>query len=387
MGNVVITGYGVIGPGISDIKQFKDILLYKKNVLKKEEIHGRHLYIGRVSENDLVFDGLLSFSKRLPKTAKMLLHAASEAVAMSELPRDGLRVGVVVGSSGGAISDILYTSVNRKNHPFAIGNMNAYTLASSICSAFHINGLSYTLNNSCTSSLDAVNLGKMLIDSGQLDICLAGGADSTLEDVVFEGFSRLHVLGNADETCINGPFSGGNGFSMSEGAGVLVMERKEVAMRRGVIIRGEIGLAMTNQDAVSPYKSDPSGIKLREAVDHCLSEGMPTYINSQALGISQNDRLESDIYKEKFLNKKIPITSIKGMVGHAMGASGMFQLISSLISIESQFIPPVIGYEQKSIEGLLIVKETRNEDVERVLITSQGYGGINSCMMVNKGER
>jgi 3-oxoacyl-(acyl-carrier-protein) synthase len=386
MGNVVITGYGIIGPGMSDTDQFKDILLHKRNVLKKEEIHRRQLYIGRVSENDLIFDGLLSFSKRLPKTAKMLLHAASEAVAMSELPREGLRVGVVVGSSGGAISDIL-TSANGKNHPFAIGNMNAYTLASSICAAFHINGLSYTLNNSCTSALDAVNLAKMLIDSGQLDICLAGGADSTLEDVVFEGFSRLHVLGSADESCTCGPFSGGKGFSMSEAAGVLVMERKEVAKRRGGVIRGEIGLAMTNQDAVSPYKSDSSGIKLREAVDHCLLEGMPTYINSQALGISQNDQLESDIYKEKFLNENIPITSIKGMVGHAMGASGMFQLISSLISIESQFIPPVIGYGQKSIDGLLVVKETRNEDVERVLITSQGYGGINSCMMVNKGER
>jgi 3-oxoacyl-[acyl-carrier-protein] synthase II len=387
MGNVVITGYGIIGPGINDTGQFKDVLFHKRNVLKKEEIHGRQLYIGRVAENELAVDGLLSFSKRLPKTVKMLLHAASEAVSMSGLLRDGLRVGVVVGSSGGMISDILYTSANGKRHPFVIGNMNAYSLASSLCTAFHINGLSYTLNNSCTSALDAVNLAKMLIDSGQLDICLAGGTDSTLEDVVFEGFSSLHVLSHVNDSNASGPFSGGKGFSMSEGAGVLVMERQEVAKKRGAVIRGEIGLSMTNQDAVSPYKSDPSGIKLGEAVDHCLLEGMPTYINSQALGISQNDRLESDIYKEKFASEKIPITSIKGMVGHAMGASGMFQLISSLISIENHFIPPVIGYDQKSTDGLLVVKETRREDVERVLITSQGYGGINSCMMVKRGER
>jgi 3-oxoacyl-(acyl-carrier-protein) synthase len=387
MGNVVITGYGIIGPGIFDTVQFKDILLHKKNVLKKEEIHGRQLYIGRVTENDLAIDGLLSFSKRLPKTAKMLLHAAREAVSMSGTIPDGLRVGVIVGSSGGTISDILYTSLNGKKNPFVIGNMSAYTLASTLCTAFHLNGLSYTLNNSCTSALDAVNLARMLIDSGQLDICLASGTDSTLEEVVLEGFSSLHVLGDAENHNSSGPFSGGKGFSMSEGAGVLVMERKEVAKKRGAVFRGEIGLSMTNQDAVSPYKSDPSGLKLREAVDHCLLEGMPTYINSQALGISQNDWLESNIYKEKFASEKIPITSIKGMVGHAMGASGMFQLISSLISIENQFIPAVIGYEQKSIDGLLVVEETRKEDIERVLITSQGYGGINSCMMVKRGER
>lgn len=121
------------------------------------------------------------------------------------------------------------------------------------------------------------------------------------------------------------------------------------------------------------------------AVESCVGQKKPTYINSQALGIKENDDIESVVYERLFAKKGIPITSIKGMVGHAMGASGMFQMISALISMKEQFIPPTLYANRAEYPNLPIVEKTINTPIESVLITSHGYGGNNGCALLSSG--
>jgi 3-oxoacyl-(acyl-carrier-protein) synthase len=390
MAGAVITGFGIVGPKFSNAAEFTDVLVEKKVVLDVFSIGGLPVYAG-LAEGD--FKGkckrLLPRGDRLPKAAQMLLHAADEALMMSGFPVRDYRVGVVAGSSGGAISDIIQTAEGSlPSTILTIGNMNSYTLVSTLCAAFGINGMSFGINNSCTSGLDAVALGNMMIESGHVDMCIAGGTDATLDPLVMSGFKKMRLISEKKgDQGPPAPFSGVNAFAMSEGAGVIILERRDLAEQRGAEIKGEIGLSYLSQDGLSPYKSDEAGSLMRKAVDHCISGGLPSYINSQALGLTQQDSIESDIYNERFAESSIPITSIKGMTGHSMGASGLFQLISGIISLEKQFIPPTIGYNRKHFPNLPVVEEVMPLPVERVLITSQGYGGANSCMMIAKGER
>ncbi|WP_166805797.1 beta-ketoacyl synthase N-terminal-like domain-containing protein [Jeotgalibacillus sp. R-1-5s-1] len=384
MMTTVVTGLGIIGPGFNNVNQLSTILKNVTVVLKLEKLKRLEIYTGRVKDEEISMNLFPSMFKKLPKAARLLLHACHEAVNMAGFDVEDGRTAVIIGTSGGAIDETIQLARNQEQETsvFHIGNMNSYSLASAVSAAFKANGPSYCLTNSCPSGLQSIELGKMMIESGQADRVIAGATDSTLESLILESFSKLNVLHN-DSAIQPGPFKG-TGFSMSEGAGVLILENEDLALKRKASIYGKIGACISNQDAKSPYKSDKNGNQLLYAVDRCLAEGYPNYINSQALGITQNDSIEKSIYQQRFAERDIPITSIKGMVGHSMGASGMFQAVSTLISINEQFIPPAVNCDEQVIESLNIVTDRIDQPINHVLITSQGYGGTNSSMVIKR---
>lgn len=321
----------------------------------------------------------------------MLPHTCQQAIEMANLNVYKKRITVVIGSSGGLLSNIInYSSrVENKNKvsPFMIGNMNSNSLSSAVSSYFSLHDLSFTLSNSCTSGLDALHFARILIEANQVDACIVGGVDSTLSELIIRGFDAHELLSiDSGENIPVEPFSNGGGFQLSEGAGVVILENDISCFKREVKVWGRLTSTSLAQDEISPYQSDESGKYMLKAVDDCIQSVMPSYINSQALGIKQNDDVESRIYEQMFLNSDIPITSIKGMVGHAMGASGMFQLIASLISIENDFIPPTIRSRGEFYPHLPINEHYLERNVQSVLITTHGYGGNNSCALISKGD-
>lgn len=381
---VVVTGMGLIGPNITSIKDFSNILKDKKTILNREEFNGVHIFTGRVNENDISHSYLKA--SKLPKSAQMLLHATDRAIEMAQIqPRD-YATAIIVGSSGGVITEVFNHSTKlnkgKRMSPYAIGNMNGHTLANCLSTSLQIEGPAFSLANSCTSSLDAIHMAKILLQANEVDMCIVGGVDSTINDLVLAGFWPLRIL-QTGETFM-GPFSAGEGFAMSEGAGVLVLESEEVAVKRKKEIIGYLTESSMFQSAYSSYIADPGGRAMVNAVERTIKKGMPTYINSQALGAQANDDIEAMVYGEFFVDKGVPITSIKGNVGHAMGASGMFQVMAGLISIQEQFIPPTIRVDVGKYEQLLIVDEVIHGPVEQVLVTSQGYGGNNHAALFSK---
>ncbi|MFT8319712.1 MAG: beta-ketoacyl synthase N-terminal-like domain-containing protein [Bacillus sp. (in: firmicutes)] len=386
--DTVITGMGIIGPGFTNSNHYKEILTAGTCMLKQEYLVEKYLYLGRVHQKEI--KQKQRRDKKHPKSVQMLLHACNEAVHAAKINLKDYRVAVLIGSSGGVISEVsTYTKeLDKKKRlsPFAIGNMNANSLSTSVNAAYGLNGMSFSLSNSCTSGLDALHLANILIQSNQVDVCIVGASDATLFETVLKGFLPLKVLQeSSQEQEMHGPFSGGKGFCMSEGAGVLIIEKAEIAIRRHATILGVIEATSITQDAISPYQSDINGNALLQAVDACIRKGMPTYINSQALGISENDDIEASIYKKRFASFHLPITSIKGMVGHAMGASTIFQIIASLISLKEQFIPPTIRAKTTAYANLLINDHILRQKINSVLITSHGYGGNNGCTLISKG--
>jgi 3-oxoacyl-(acyl-carrier-protein) synthase len=387
---VFITGYGIKAPKVESVSDFKDVLESGKVISKIVEFkNGLQLVCGVIEEDLTVLAPRVL--TRYPRTAQMAIAAAFEAIKMAGLTNTikDKKVGVIIGSSGGNIAEVekfsLRLGQTNQISPFGIGNMNTNSLSTSVSSFFELNGTSLTLSNSCTASTDAINLGKTLIESGQFDICIVGGVESTLTDVVVQGFSKLRLTAkDLDPKVAGGPFSDDKGFVLSEGAGVLVLESEHSAKSRNVPINGWIEGAYMNQDGISIYHSDSSGSRMLEAMEQCLNGQVPTYVNSQALGIKENDRVEAFVHKTLFGNA-VPITSIKGMTGHFLGATGVIQAIASLISLENNFIPATIKSNLKNYPDLPIVTRTKyNEEVNKVAITSHGYGGNNSCILLSK---
>ena len=172
-----------------------------------------------------------------------------------------------------------------------------------------------------------------------------------------------------------------DGFVLAEGAGVIVLERRQSAQARGQKIYGKIERVISRNEGQKLLSSDITGRHMLEVFQEAVGNTKPSYVNSQALGIETNDQIERFILMETF-GLDVPITSIKGMIGHTFGAMGAMQIISSLLSMEYGFIPPTIKTKGNGFEDVPIVYETRHQAVESVCITTHGSSGNNACLLL-----
>ena len=223
------------------------------------------------------------------------------------------------------------------------------------------------------------------LKSGLIDVAIVGGADAPISRATIYTFAKTKLLPLGQDLATGAvPFQeGSKGFAMSEASGVVVLERKEEAIKRGANIKGEIVKVVSNNDGINIFSTDEEGIQITNALKEVTDGRNPDYVNSQALGISVNDRIEMKCSKELY-NHQVPYTSIKSMYGNPLGASGILQVISSLLSIEHNFIPPTIRTTKKGYEEMDIVTETIYQTVHEVAVTNHGYGGNNSCAYLRR---
>ncbi|WJH37439.1 hypothetical protein N6H14_22050 [Paenibacillus sp. CC-CFT747] len=304
---------------------------------------------------------------------------------------DPARIAVVMGTSIGGLLEIERYAVlsnNRQYRKFPLsgaGAGNPQSLSTAV--AYHIGakGMVLTLATGCTAGMDAMLMAKMLLETNQADICIAGGSDAPLTTGCIYSFSKLGALSREKDVAEAGnPFSKETeGFVMAEGAGVLVLEREHDALRRGADIYGVIENMASKNDGESIFDSDRTGRTMTEVVQAAVGDKHPTYINSQALGLHVNDYSDYTAYMRTF-GESIPITSIKGSIGHAFGASGNLQTIAALLSMEYNFIAPTIKSTGKGFEELPIAFEPHYTPVDRVAVTAHGYGGNNTCLLLGK---
>jgi 3-oxoacyl-[acyl-carrier-protein] synthase II len=391
---IVVTGYGIKAPGIEDSQRFKDVL--DQGLCTLEVVSG----IGP-NESDLVCGIIHNEYKRIngrnyryyPRIARMAIAAADDAVRMSGIEiKEGLRVSVILGTSVGGLSEIEQYAVYSNNGQYekfpliGAGAGNPHSLSSSV--AYHIgaNGLVFTLSTGCTAGLDSIMMAKVLLESGQSDVCIVGGSDAPISTGCIYSFAKMGALSkDLDIHTAGSPFSmDKEGFVLSEGAAVLVLERELDALARDTAIYGSIDNIYSNNDGQSIFASDLTGETMSKALKMTVGDHLPTYINSQALGLQANDTVEYIAYTNNFEGHSIPITSIKGQIGHAFGASGVMQTVASLISIEYDFIPPTVKTTGYGFGDLPILQETKYCDVNQVVVTSHGYGGNNTCMLLSK---
>ncbi|MBU8878667.1 beta-ketoacyl synthase [Bacillus sp. FJAT-29790] len=398
MSKIVVTGYGIIAPNTQNRKEFLHNLRDGNCCLQSV------IGLGPNSESivvGLIDKGLEEFEnnkyiKRLPRVTKLGIKAAKEALEQAKITNlNEKKVGLFFGTSLGAGGEKSFQNAiiegNRNNFnkiPVTFSHIaNYHCITSAIGHYLGVKGITKTITTGCTSSLEAIQDAMVYLKSGIIDIAIVGGSDSPICQATIYAFAKTKVI-PLGQSLENGavPFhEESDGFAMSEAGGVLILEKEDAAIKRGIEIKGEIASIVSNNDGVYTYSVDETGDQMVNLLHEIARDKNPSYINSQALGIQTHDQIEKRCSQEIF-NHKTPYTSIKSMYGNPFGAIGVLQVISSLLSIEHGFIPPTIRTTKRGFENMNIVTSTVYQDINEVLITNHGHGGNNACASIKKYE-
>lgn len=326
---------------------------------------------------------------------RFALIAAEEAAAQAgELGAAPERTGVIIGTGLGGCEtlDAAYRRLYRDEgrvHPLSIPS-SMYNAASAAVSArFNARGQSYAVVSACASSAHAIGLAAQAVRLGQADVMYAGGADAPLTLGIIKAWEALRVLASDPEpekACR--PFSADRkGLVLAEGAAVLVLEAWEHAEARGAEILGEIlGFGATSD---AGHLTDPSADGAVRAMrlalaDARLRPGDVEYINAHGTGTRANDPTESAAIREVFGQAAPPVSSTKSLHGHAMGASGAIEIVSSLLALRARFLPPTLNLEtpDPACDLDYIPNTLRVTSAKTFLSNSFGFGGMNAVVAV-----
>ncbi|MEF3113444.1 beta-ketoacyl-ACP synthase II [Streptomyces chrestomyceticus] len=342
-------------------------------------------------------------SRRADPYAQFALTAALEACEHAGLVVDDRlapRVAVIIGSGYGPVGSI-YRAANilRDKGPRAIVPSTQVTTAmdsaaGEISLRIGTQGPSRAQSTACASGADAVGAGMRMISHGEADIVLAGGADAcvTAVDLAGSGNARALSRRNDDPAAACRPFDARrDGFVMSEGAAVVVLEAAEVADRRGATALAElIGYGATS-DAHHWTAPHPEGRGACRAVEAALRDAGITgadvdYVNAHGTGTLLNDAIETAVLRKVLGDRvtRIPVSSTKSMTGHMIGAAGAVELVASIQALRTGDVPPTVNCDEPIDPDINFVphRTQRHERIRIALSNSFGFGGHNAALVV-----
>lgn len=338
---------------------------------------------------------------RIDRFIQFALCAARQAVADAELDfasLDKRRVGVVLGNSLAGVTSfesgesrlnsIGPEAVSAALIPGAMGNMAVSQLAIE----FGITGRSLLIGTACASGSDAIGVAKKMIENDECDIVLTGASEAPLTKLIVSSFAALKTLSrNPNFLEASRPFDKHrDGFVMSEGAGILVLEKESHAINRGANIYASVAGYGSSNDAfhcTSPHE-EGAGLKnsMEDALkDACLSPNDIDAINAHGTSTILNDRIESAAIFDIF-GKGPVVTSTKGVTGHCLGASGAIEAIYSVLTIKNNIVPPIAGLKEvdDEIKVSLVHSNMQQLKVNSVLSNSLGFGGQNATLVFSR---
>jgi nodulation protein E len=330
---------------------------------------------------------------------RLALIAAEEAAAQAgDLGVEAHRFGVLLGTGLGGCETIdnsyrrLYAE-HARIPPMSIP-MTMYNAASSAVSTkFGAKGVSYSVVSACASSAHAIGLAAQAIRGGQADAMMTGGSDAPLTPGTISAWESLRVLAidNEHPEAACRPFSADRkGLVLAEGAAILVLESLDRAQARGATILGQIlGFGATSD---AGHITDPSADGAARAMHLALRDAQlaPSeigYINAHGTGTRANDTTETAAIRAVFGAGAPPVSSTKSLHGHAMGASGAIEIVSSLLALRDGFLPPTINLTQRDPECDLdyVPNAPRPAQAATFLSNSFGFGGMNAVVAVAVG--
>ena len=334
--------------------------------------------------------------KRLDRSSQMTLIATQEALKMSSIDMnkiDSNRCGICLGSTlGGMVSAGQYFRAFKKNnHHFSslLLDYPLYSAGSNLSIKHHINGPNIAISTACSSSNIAIAYGSELIRSGSLDIVIVGGFDP-ISELTWSGFGSLRNV----SPDISRPFDKNRkGLVLGEGAGILILESLAHCKKRGGDLLAEFRGAGISSDAYHMTAPDVTGKGPAQAMIQAIQASglQPTdidYVNAHGTGTHHNDLIETRAIKKALGEHalKTPVSSIKAMIGHTLGASGAIEAIASILSITGGFIPPTINYETPDPQCDLdyVPNVSREKEIRTVLSNNFGFGGNNCSIVISK---
>lgn len=407
---VVITGMGVVSSlGIGVDNFWNSIKEGKNGISAVSRIDVSNLNC-KVAAELKEFDATQFIdkkeAKRMDKYSQYAMAAAKMAVESSGLDLEKIdknKFGVVVGSGIGGIetfedqhSVYLEKGPGRISPffiPMMIGNMGAGLLAMQ----FGAKGFNECVVTACATSTNAIGDAFKVIQRGDADIMLTGGAEASITPMAFAGFCSMKAMSTTeDPSSACRPFDAErNGFVMGEGAGILVIEELEHAKARGANIIAElVGYGCTNDayHMTAPAPEGEGGARcMKMAInDAGIKPEEVGYINAHGTSTEYNDKFETAAIKTVFSEhaKKLAVSSTKSMTGHLLGAAGAVEAIITALSLKEGYLPATINYNTPDPECDLdyVPNKGRNADISYALSNSFGFGGHNATIVLKKYE-
>jgi len=407
---VVITGVGVIHNLGFDIDTFWNNIKAGKNGISLITRFDTSRHEIKVASEINGFDPTDYMDKKEAKRTDLFtqyaLVAAKQAISSSGLKpeeEDPFRMGVIIGSGIGGIEtleaqhNILLTKGPKRISPFFITNMIANMASARIAIEYRMMGYNECVVTACATSNNAVGDAYKIIKYGEADVMVTGGTEAALTELALSGFASNKAMStNPDPSTACRPFDAErDGFVMGEGAGVLVLEEYEHAIKRNANIIAEIVGYGCTCDAYHITAPDPEGtggircmqIALRDAG---IKPEEVDYINAHGTSTPLNDANETFVIKKVFGDhaKKLAVSSTKSMTGHLLGAAGAVETIITALALNDGFLPPTINYKTPDPECDLdyVPNVGRKADLRYAVSNALGFGGHNAVLVLKRFE-
>ncbi len=406
---VVITGIGAITPVGIGKENYWNSLKSGKNGISRITKFDPSDYATQIAGEVKDFDPNNYMDKkearRMDRFTQLAVAASKEAYDDSGLKSeeiDEYRFGVVLGSGIGGIETLekeyekLHTKGPNRVSPFFIPMMISNIGAGQISMTFGAKGPNTTIVTACASSTNSIGEAFRLIERGDADIMITGGAEASITPLAVAGFCSMKAMStrNEEPEKASRPFDKDrDGFVMGEGSGILILEEYEHAIKRGAKIYAEIAGYGLSADAYHITSPAPGGEGAARAMKNAIADAGISpmdidYINAHGTSTPYNDKFETMAIKTVFGEhvNKLLVSSTKSMTGHLLGAAGAIEAIACTLSIQDGFVPPTINYENPDSECDLnyVPNKGINTDVKYTLSNSLGFGGHNATLIIKK---
>jgi 3-oxoacyl-[acyl-carrier-protein] synthase II len=408
----VITGLGIIAPNGIGKEAFWKALKQGKSGIRRITRFDVSKYPSQIAGEVHGFDPTDYMSpksaKRMDRFSQFAVAAANMAIEDSGITisqNNNSSIGIVFASAIGGMDfaesqhSLFMEKGIQRTSPYLAISLFSGASSSQIAIELGVTGYNITLSTACAAGGDAIGHAFHAIRNNLADIIISGGAECPLAPLTFASFCIINGLStkkNNEPWRASRPFDKErDGFVMSEGCGVVILEELTHALDRGAHIYAEIIGYGTTCDAFHMTRPSPDGGGMVRAIQIALDDAnikpeAVDYINAHGTSTLMNDSNETKIIKKVFGEHayKIPLSSNKSMTGHSLGASPAIEMVASTLTLLSQFLPPTINYEYPDPECDLdyVPNEGRKAKVHTILSNSLGFGGKNVALIIRKFE-
>ncbi|MBM4435093.1 MAG: beta-ketoacyl-ACP synthase II [Chloroflexi bacterium] len=405
---IVITGLGAITPIGNDVPSTWDGMMNGRSGIGRITRFDPAPYETQIAGEVKGFDPLKAMDRkevrRTDRFTQLAVGAAAEAMADAKLDatKDNDRIGVAIATGVGGLETLIEQVLVMEKRgpsrlsPFLVPMLMANAASAQISMQFGLRGPNFTHVSACASSAHALGESAEMIRRGMAEVMIAGGSEAAVIPLAIGAFSTMHAMSrrNDDPQHASRPFDKDrDGFVLSEGAAVVVLEERERATARGARILAELVGYGATADAYHITSPSPEGEGNARAmrmalVDAGLEPTAIDYINAHGTSTQPNDREETAAIKQVFGEHayKLMVSSTKSMTGHLLGAAGALEAIACILAINNGCIPPTINSTtpDPALDLDYVPNKARPAKIRTALSNSMGFGGHNASLILTE---
>jgi 3-oxoacyl-[acyl-carrier-protein] synthase II len=404
---VVITGLGIVSPVGNDVPTAWDNIVNGRSGIGRITRFDPSALTTHIAGEVRDFDVTQYISAKEARQMDTFIHYGLAAgiqawrdCGLEVTDSNAERIGVIIGSGIGGLPRIEETQTEllargpRRISPFFVPGALINLISGHLSIQYGFKGPSYAVVSACTTGLHSIGDSARMIEYGDADVMVAGGAESTVSPLGIGGFAAMRALStrNDDPAAASRPWDRDrDGFVLGEGAGVVVLEEYEHAKKRGARIYGEFvgyGMSSDAHHITAPNTDGPRRGVLNALRNGGLNPEDVQYVNAHGTSTPLGDKNESDALKLAFGDhaRKLVINSTKSMTGHLLGAAGGIEAVFTTLAVYNQVSPPTINLINQDPECDLdyCANEAREMTINLALSNSFGFGGTNGSMAVRR---